>query len=148
MCIRDRNKITSNLTVREDSIELINDIYDAPLATDVLNTSLFTPALMRFGGSSNTDSTQYVGVASRLFKKFDTGDDVGWLTIDSSTDGAISTVTYTIDANNTGLKRTVGIEAIDGVNDPIFYIVQDGGFITVDNNTITVDNNIITVDNG
>lgn len=120
------NRITSNLTNREDNLELINDIYDAPLATDILNTSLFRPNLLRYGSGQNTDSTQYIGIANQNTKKYDTGYGTSWVTVDSFGTGAISTMTYTIDANLTGVDRTVILEVIDGLNNPKFYIFQEG----------------------
>ena len=45
LIIKDRryiiNSISSNLVDRKDSLELVNDIYTRPLATDILNTSVF-----------------------------------------------------------------------------------------------------------
>lgn len=118
------NKITSNLTKRSDRLELINDIYDAPLSSDILNTSLFVPSLLRYGASANTDSTKYVGVADSNVKKVDTGYDVTWFNIDSFTTTKVGTLTFSIDANTSGSFRTGAIQVIDGVNDPIFYIYQ------------------------
>ena len=119
------NSITSNLTNREDNLELINDIYDAPLATDILNTSLFTPNLLRYGSGEVTDSTQYIGKINMSTKKKDTGYGTSWVTVDSFGSGSASTLTYTLDPNLTGLVRTVIIEVIDGLKDPQFYIVQE-----------------------
>ena len=120
------NSITSNLTKREDNLELVNDIYDAPLASDTLNTSLFAPPLMRFNSSSNTNSTQYIGKTEQSVKKLDTGFGTGWLTSNSFENStSVSTYNFTIDANGTGSPRTVGIEIIDGENNPKFLIYQE-----------------------
>ena len=118
------NKITSNLTQRKDELELINDIYDAPLVSDVLNTSLFTPQSMRFSSNENTGSTQYVGLENQSVKTIDTGYGTGWLSLDSFGDGKVSTLVYSIDENLTGVNRTVGVEVIDGLKNPKFYIYQ------------------------
>lgn len=142
------NKITSNLTKREDSLELINDIYDAPLASDILNTSLFVPSFGRYGSGANTDSVQYVGIENISPKKFDTGFDTKWLTINSSGTGKTSTINFTIDANTTGLVRTVAIEVLDKINNPKFLIIQESGAITADTTLITSDTTLITADNG
>ena len=142
------NKMTSNLTKREDSLELINDIYDAPLASDILNTSLFVPSYLRYGPSANTDSVQYVGVENISPKKVDTGFDTIWLTINSYGTGKTSTINFTIDANTTGLVRTVGIQVLDRINNPKFLIIQEAGAITADTTLITSDTTLITADNG
>jgi len=142
------NKITSNLTKRKDTLELINDIYNAPLASDVLNTSLFTPSFLRFGSSANTGSTQYVGIENANVKKKDTGYDTAWVTINSFGTGKTSTLSFSIDANNTGVDRTVILEVLDGINNPKFLIIQESGAIKADTTLITADTNLITADNG
>ena len=142
------NKITSNLTKREDSLELINDIYDAPLASDVLNTSLFVPSLLRTSGESATLTAKYVGLANQNLKKLDTGFDTGWITINSFGSGVVSTVNFTVDANNSGAVRTMAIECLDGVNNPKVVIVQSPKNITADTTLITSDTTLITADNG
>ena len=142
------NKITSNLVKREDSLELINDIYDAPLASDLLNSSLFSRTFSAYNSNAVTDSVVYIGLQNQTPVLVDTGDGTAFITIDSFGTSSLNSITYSLTANNTGLDRSVVIQVNDGINNPRFTIVQSGGTITVDNNNITSDNDIITVDNG
>jgi len=121
------NKLTSNLTKREDSFELINDIYDAPLASDLVNTSLFRPSSARYSYLAITDSTQYIGIKDAVIELVDYGDGISWATITppSKTPSVISTITFSLDANLTPSDRVVGIRVLDGINNPIFIIVQE-----------------------
>jgi len=119
------NKITSNLTNREDTLELINDIYDAPLVSDVLRSSLFTPNNQRFSNIASTGTAKYVGLKEQSATKFDTGDGTAFLTIGSLGKSNIETLTFSLSANASGAIRTVGIKVTDGINNPIFYIIQD-----------------------
>lgn len=121
------NKITSNLTKREDTLELINDIYDAPLATDVLNNSLFRPSFARYGSNTVTDSVQYIGVSGKVPKIENLGFGTAWLTIDSYGSGSVYTIKYTLDANYTGAAREIGINVTDDINNPTFIIQQSDG---------------------
>jgi hypothetical protein len=120
------NKMTSNLTKREDSLELINDIYDAPLASDLLNTSLFRVSNGSYVGLGGTYSIQYIGLPDVVIQTYDYGDGTDWMTIDSpsKTPSAISTITFTLDANPTYQSRLGGIQVLDGINNPIFTINQ------------------------
>ena len=119
------NKITSNLTNREDNLELINDIYDAPLVSDILRSSLFTPNNQRFSNVASVGTAKYVGLKEQSAVKVDTGDGTAFLTIGSLGKSNIETLTFSITANTSGAVRTVGIRVNDGVNNPIFYIIQD-----------------------
>ena len=119
------NKIKSNLTNREDSLELINDIYDAPLVSDILRSSLFTPNNQRFSNVASNGTAKYIGLKEQSAVKFDTGDGTSFLTIGSLGKSNIETLTFSITANTTGATRTVGIKVNDRVNNPIFYIIQD-----------------------
>jgi hypothetical protein len=141
------NKITSNLINREDSLELINDIYDAPLVSDLLRSSLFTPNNQRFSDVASVGTAKYIGLKEQSAVKFDTGNGTAFLSIGSLGKSNIETVTFSITANTTGETRTVGIKVNDGVNNPIFYIIQTAN-LTADSTNITVDSTLITSDNG
>jgi len=145
------NKMTSNLTKREDSLELINDIYDAPLASDLSNNSIFIPSSGFYQTTRTQDSTQYIGVDTATLSKVDTGDGVTWFDVFSTITSAISTVDFEVAKNETGATRTGIIKATDGLNDPTFIITQEGtplvGNITADSEIITVDSEIIKADN-
>ena len=119
------NKIASNLTVRGDELELINDIYDAPLVSDVLRSSLFTPSQGRFAYNGRAYSTQYIGLSDQNAVKLDTGDGTSWFTVNSIGKGTIATVKFTLTENNSGNIRSGGIQVNDGLNNPIYYITQD-----------------------
>lgn len=119
------NKITSNLTIREDSLELINDIYDAPLASDSLNNSLLRPAFARYPNSQVTDSIQYIGVDGGDTSVVDIGNGDEWVTINSFGKTAVSTINFTLDANLTTRSRVIQIKVTDGLKNPIFNIKQE-----------------------
>lgn len=130
LIIKDRryiiNKMTSNLVDRSDTLELINDIYDAPLASDTLNTSLFTPSSSSYSAAAQSDSTQYIGLSGKTISLVDTGDGTSWITLDdATTTSVIFEVGFSLDAN-TGQDRSAQIQVTDGINDPKFTIVQSG----------------------
>jgi hypothetical protein len=151
LVINDRryiiNSMTNELTNRNDKLELINDIYDAPLASDSLNSSLWTPTSKTISAGSTSSDSRYVGLATATLSKVDTGDGVTWLTITGSVTGVINTITFDLLTNETGVQRTVQIKATDGVNDPKFTIIQTASGIKFDNDNITFDNDNITFDN-
>ena len=119
------NKIISNLTNREDKLELINDIYDAPLASDILRSSLFTPNNASFSNRASVGTAKYIGLKEQSAVKLDTGDGTAFLTIGSLGKSNIETLEFSITANTTGVTRTVGIKVNDRINSPIFYIIQN-----------------------
>ncbi|MBV1930020.1 MAG: hypothetical protein KUG81_10975, partial [Gammaproteobacteria bacterium] len=125
LLIRDRryliNSITTNLTDYTETLELINDIYDAPLASDILNTSVITPTGEVYSGIAQTDTFQYVGLDGITASKIDTGDGVTWVTlvIDTSV-GVVSNISFDIDENTSSAQRTMQIQMVDGINDPTY----------------------------
>jgi hypothetical protein len=129
LVINDRryiiNSMTNELTNREDKLELINDIYDAPLASDTLNSSLWTPTGIVFNSAAQTGQSRYVGLATATLSKVDTGDGTAWLTITSSVTGVINTINFDLLENTSGLTRYMQIKATDGINDPKLYITQE-----------------------
>jgi hypothetical protein len=129
LVIKDRryiiNSINSNLVTRGDELELINDIYDAPLASDLLSSSLFTPTSKNYNSSAWVDTTRYVGTVGNTISKVDIGDGVTWLTVtETTTATSVQTINYSITANTSGADRAVQIQVTDGVNDPKFTIYQ------------------------
>ena len=129
LVINDRryiiNSMTNELTNREDKLELINDIFDAPLASDTLNSSLWTPTSVLYNLAAQTGQSRYIGLATATLSKVDTGDGTGWLTITSSVTGVINTINFDILENTTGLTRYMQIKATDGINDPKLLITQE-----------------------
>lgn len=119
------NTIKSNIVNRKDSLELINDIYDAPLASDSLNSSLWSPVAATYNGNAGSGDSRYIGLATATLSLVDTGYGTSWITITGSVTGVINTITFDLDANATGALRTVQIKATDGVNDPKFTITQN-----------------------
>ena len=119
------NTIKSNIVNRKDSLELINDIYDAPLAADILNSSLWSPTAATYNGNAGSGNSRYIGLASATLSLVDTGYGTSWVTITGSVTDVINTITFDLDANATGALRTVQIKATDGVNDPKFTITQN-----------------------
>lgn len=142
------NTIKSNIVNRKDSLELINDIYDAPLASDSLNSSLWSPTAATYNGNAGSGDSRYIGLATATLSLVDTGYGTSWVTITGSVTGVINTITFDLDANATGALRTVQIKATDGVNDPKFTITQNAipqgalNFANPDNSALM--NTIIT----
>jgi hypothetical protein len=119
------NKIDSNIVNRLDRLELVNDIYEAPLASDSLNTSVFRTTSQRFNAGSHFFTANYIGLDNQTASKVDLGYGVTWVTLTNpKTVGASSEITFTIDENNTGLKRSMRIQVNDGLKNPSFTITQ------------------------
>lgn len=130
LIIKDRryiiNSISSNLTKRKDTLELVNDIYDAPLASDTLNTSLFAKTYVLYPSAERAYSAKYIGLDGQSISTVDLGDGAAFITvIDKDTVGSVTNINFELDENNTGLARSVGIQVTDGVNNPIHYVIQD-----------------------
>lgn len=119
------NTIKSNIVNRKDTLELINDIYTAPLASDTLNSSLWTPDFVTLGGGANTADSNYIGLPTATLSLVDTGDGTSWITITGTVTSTINTITFTVDENNTGSSRSAQIKATDGINDPLLTIIQN-----------------------
>jgi len=122
------NKINSNIVNRSDSLELINDIYDAPLASDLITTSVFNPANATFPPQAITASVQYIGVEIQKITIDYLDGTNGWLTIDSYGTDAISTITYSLLENTTNQPRIAQIRIVDGINNPKHIITQEYEF--------------------
>lgn len=127
--IKDRryiiNNITSNITDYAEKLELINDIYSAPLASDVMSTSTVSPTAQEYSNTAQIDSFKYVGEDGKTASKVDTGDGTSWITItNGTTSGTVSNITFTIDANGSGSDRYMQIQVTDKINDPLFTITQ------------------------
>jgi len=153
LIIKDRryliNKISSNLVDREDTLELINDIYDAPLASDTLNTSMFRTAVDILSGAAINFNAEYIGFINQNISVVDNGFGTSFITLDKSkTDATVTSIGYTLTANATGAIRSVIIQVNDKVNDPKYVVFQEPNVVTADNNIITADTNLITADNG
>jgi len=119
------NTIKSNIVNRKDTLELINDIYIAPLASDTLNSSLWTPDFVTLGGGANNADANYIGLPTATLSLVDTGDGTSWITITGTVTSTINTITFTVDENNTGSSRSAQIKATDGINDPLLTIIQN-----------------------
>jgi hypothetical protein len=120
------NSITHDLVERKDKLELINDIFDAPLASDTLNTSLFTKKSVFTDFNSKTLSNTYVGVDGKTVSLVDTGDGITWVTgFTKTTVGTITTIEFTVLENTTEYERTMNVKVTDGLNDPEFRIYQN-----------------------
>ena len=61
------NSIDSNLVNRMDKLELINDIYSAPLASDTLNNGVFLPASKTFNNSAASTENGYSALRRHAF---------------------------------------------------------------------------------
>jgi hypothetical protein len=122
------NSISSNLVKRRDTLELINDIFEAPLASDALNTSLFRNAFLIASPDAATYSNRYIGITGQNIVLVDLGDGNTWIDLlepTKQTQANIFEVLFTLDANGTGNERSVGVKVNDGLNNPQFIIIQD-----------------------
>ena len=146
------NTIQSNLTNRSDTLELINDIYDAPLASDTLNTSTFVDSVQTNPAQGGSNSNTYIGLPNKTISVIDIGDGIGWISgVPSTTSLSVEDVNYTLSLNATGSTRSAQIQVTDNINNPSFTIRQIAAVlnnITMDSTSITFDNNNITMDNG
>ena len=118
------NRLSSDLTRREDRLELINDIFDEPLPSDELNTSLFRNSIQNISALGGEFSNEYIGIDGQSLTLVDTGYGTSWVTLNTTTtSGTRTIVNYEVDAN-TGGFRTVGVKCNDKINDPVFIIDQ------------------------
>jgi hypothetical protein len=106
------NKVTSNLVKRGDDFELINDIYNAPLASDSLTTGKFRKPGGFYSSDAQSDSVQYVGDNTGLVGVEDLGDGTGWITIDNDPLTKIRTVEFSISANS-GSARGAALNIVN-----------------------------------
>jgi len=135
------NKLEANLINRKDKLELINDIYNAPLASDILTTSRFRDALQLLNSSAQSNTNVYYGLSGKTISLVDTGDGTSWLSLNTATTtDVVFNVSYDVISNNSGVTRSAQIQVTDALNNPKFTVIQWANNITVDNNTITVDN--------
>ena len=152
LIIQDRryiiNKLTSDIVNRKDSFELINDIYDAPIETDLLSGGQFRTSGRFYSSEAQTDTVDYIGESTAAPALLDTGNGTSWVTINSTIGTGVRTVNFSIDANSTGFDRSLKITINNAKDVASFNIIQFGDIVRSDNNIITSDNNIITSDNG
>lgn len=151
LIIKDRryiiNSISSNLTKRKDTLELVNDIYDAPLASDRLKNSIFERPFGVYSNIENQYSIRYIGITGQNIDVIDLGDGVSFLgTVEKETVGSVTAINFLLEYNNTGVTRTAGIQVTDGLNNPTFIVIQNSNGVTADNSVITADSTIITAD--
>ena len=120
------NKLTSDIVNRKDSFELINDIYDAPIATDTLSGGVFRTNGRFYNSEGITDTVDYIGesVAPALLN--DLGDGTTWVTINSTIGTGVRTVNFTVDPNTTVSQRTVQITINNTKSIARFNIIQRG----------------------
>ena len=153
LIIKDRryiiNKISSDLTHRKDKLELINDIYDAPLKSDILNRSIFLENVNVYPSVPATYDNTYIGIDGANVTIVDLGDGTGFLAnVKKKTENEVDVITFELAENTSTNSRKIGIRVDDSINNPTFFIFQEGAIVSADSTTITADNNIITVDNG
>lgn len=154
LIIKDRryiiNNISSTLTPdREDTLELINDIYEAPLVTDTLNTNMFRQDTQFYNSSETKDSVTWVGSSNPVTVKFaNLGGVSSFITLDDTlTDSNVFEVKFTVDENTTGVDRACYIYMNDDQFGDRFYIYQyakEVGSLNFSNEKNTVLYNIIT----
>lgn len=120
------NSISSNIVDRRDTLELINDIYDAPIVSDVLNTSMFRQTLQEFNNEAHAFSFTYVGLSGKTIELVDLGDGTGHVKLDkTTTESNVFEIGYTLSTNATGNQFRAGIRVADDINNPIHLIIQN-----------------------
>ena len=130
LIIKDRryiiNNITSNLTKREDTLELINDIYKAPLQSDVLTNSAFRFSSGIYSLEAQTYDAEYIGLDGVTVQKVDSGYGTSWITLNTiKTPARVGVISFTLSENTSGLDRNAQIQVLDGINNPRFLIFQE-----------------------
>lgn len=121
------NSISSNIVDRKDTLELINDIYDAPIRGDVLTSSFLRQTLQKFSKDETDFDFNYIGFKDAKLQKVDLGDATTWFEITSPdvlpTGNEI--ITFTVDENTSGSERVGAIKVRDDINSPQFIIIQE-----------------------
>ena len=129
LIIEDRryliNKVTSDIVNRKDSFELINDIYDAPIASDVLSGGVFRRSFSIYGPEEITDTVDYIGESTAAPTLVDTGDGTTWLKINSTIGTGVRTVNFLVNANTTGSQRKAQITIDNGISTAVFTVIQN-----------------------
>lgn len=119
------NKLEANLINRKDKLELINDIYNAPLASDILTTSRFRDALQLLNSSAQSNTNVYYGLSGKTISLVDTGDGTSWLSLNTATTtDVVFNVSYDVISNNSGVTRSAQIQVTDALNNPKFTVIQ------------------------
>jgi hypothetical protein len=119
------NKITSNLVDRRDQLELINDIYKAPLVSDVLNTSFFRQTRQVFDKGGHAYSFTYIGLSGKAINLVDLGDGTSHVKLDkNTTESDVFEIKYNLSVNSTGNELRAGIQVVDDINNPIHLVIQ------------------------
>ena len=123
LIINDRryiiNKITSQLNKRVDSLELINDIFDAPNVNDTINTNVFARKSAIYGPEAFSDSVKFIASSTLIVKTT-----VGWINLSSNQiEKGVSNINFTIAQNTTGQDR-VGFIVVNNIYK--FTILQEG----------------------
>lgn len=153
LIIKDRryiiNSISSTLSPdRKDRLELINDIYDAPLETDTLNTNAFRRTEGFYNYKSQRDSVTFVGSSQPQEIKITNLDGVStFVTLDDViTDSKTFEVGFSLSENTTGALRACYLYMNNNTSGTRYYIIQypnNVWSLNYQNNKNLIMNNII-----
>lgn len=87
----------------------------------------WTPPSVTLTYDAQTGTSIYNGLIGATLQKKDLGDGVDWVTIEAgSISGSPYYLLFSVTENTTGVPRTVGIKALDGQDNPVFIITQNG----------------------
>lgn len=87
----------------------------------------WTPPSVTLTYDAQTGTSIYNGLIGATLQKKDLGDGVDWVTIEAgSISGNPYYLLFSVTENTTGAPRTVGIRALDGQDNPVFIITQNG----------------------
>lgn len=153
LIIKDRryiiNSISSTLSPdRKDRLELINDIYDAPLETDTLNTNAFRRTEGFYNHKSQRDSVTFVGSSQPQEIKITNLDGVTtFVTLDDViTNSKTFEVGFSLSENTTGALRACYLYMNNNTSGTRYYIIQypnNVWTLNYQNNKNLIMNNII-----
>ena len=142
------NSINSNLTTGKTKLELINDIYEAG---ELIGNRFFAePDFFVIDANSQDIQSTIFNNGQTTLSLVDEGDGIFGSIVGANPFNGVTTKTFEIQQNTTGLQRVMSVLCDNGTETFKITILQNGSdveVITFDSTTITFDNTNITFDN-
>ena len=142
------NSINSNLTTGKTKLELINDIYEAG---ELIGNRFFAePDFFVIEANSQDIQSTIFNNGQTTLSLVDEGDGIFGSIVGANPFNGVTTKTFEIQQNTTGLQRVMSVLCDNGTETFKITILQNGSdveVITFDSTTITFDNTNITFDN-
>jgi hypothetical protein len=142
------NSINSNLTTGKTKLELLNDIYESG---ELIGEQFYAvPNFFNVVVDGGEIQSTIYNNGETVLSLVDEGDGIFASIVGATTFSGVTTKTFNIQTNSTGLQRVMSILCTKGTESFKITILQEGtstGSITFDNNNITFDNTNITFDN-